>query len=307
MSISELKKKSNINELAQKLASLDDKNKDFQDDPELFWKPTRDKNDNGQAVIRFLPAAEGEDIPFVKLYEHGWKNKDRTSTGFGRWYINKSLNTIGKPDPVAEFNKKLWDTGLEEKRNWLSINSARRTRFVSNILVVEDPANPDNEGKVFLFKYGKKIYEKINEALNPTYEGETPVNIFDPWKGADFKIRVKKVKGWVNYDDSVFKDPSKISKSDDKIEEIWKQCRPLQEFLDPKTFKTYDELKTQLYWVLGETAGNDEPAEQSYEPAEADTVEPKPTKTTDSPNLTSADSEDSDDVESFFAKINQDD
>ena len=291
--LKQLKKQSNVKNLAEKLAKLSDKEESFDD--ENFWRPTRDKNGNAQCVIRFLPAPVGEDLPFVRFYEHGWQNKDKTSTGFGRWYIEKSLTSIGKDDPVSEFNKKLWDTGLEEKQKWVSANSARRTRFVSNILVIKDPNNPDAEGKVFLFKYGKKIYEKINEALNPTYEGETPVNVFDPWEGNNFKLRVKIKDKFPNYDDSQFDTTSQLAKTDDEIEAIWRQCHPLQDLLDPSTFRTYDELKEHLYFVLGckvevETH-NDAPSTASV----GTVAEP--------PSTATAESEEEESVESFFSKI----
>lgn len=214
-----------------------------------YWKPDVDKAGNGYAVIRFLPAPPNEDLPWVKMHDHGFQ-------GPGGWYIENSLTTLGQDDPVSEYNSKLWNSGVEANKE-IARKQKRRTNFHTNIYVVKDSANPANEGKVFLFKFGKKIMEKLQEAMKPQYEGETPVNPFDLWEGADFKLKIRNYEGYRNYDRSEFAEPGPITDpkgntlSDEQMEEIWNQEHSLKEIVDPKNFKTYDELKTKLYKVLG--------------------------------------------------------
>lgn len=224
-------------------AASGDGNKKKGDD--RMWKPTRDKSDNGYAVIRFLPPVEGEDLPWAKYWDHFFKGPS------GKWYVEKSLTTIGKDDPVSELNSKLWNSGVESDKK-LARERKRKLHYVSNIYVVSDPANPENEGKVFLYQYGKKIFDKINDAMQPQYADETPINPFDLWKGANFKIKIAKVDGFINYDRSAFDAPSALSDDDSKLEAIYNQEYPLKEFTDHDTFKSYDELKTNLTRVLGE-------------------------------------------------------
>lgn len=212
---------------------------------ERFWKPTVDASGNGSAIIRFLPPAEGEDVPFVRYWDHGFQ-------GPGGWYIEKSLTTIGQDDPVSEMNGQLWATGVKANRELVSRDRKRRLHYVSNIYVIKDPANPSNEGKVFLYEYGKKIFDKINDLMHPEFEDETAVNPFDLWEGADFRLRIRKYEGYRNYDKSEFDSPSELLDGDDeKLEKVYNQLFELQEFVDPKNFKSYAELEARLARVLG--------------------------------------------------------
>lgn len=216
----------------------------YSSDDDLYWKPEVDKVGNGYAVIRFLPAPAGEDVPFVRIWDHGFQ-------GPGGWYIEKSLTTLGSDhsDPVSEYNSKLWNSGVEKNKE-IARKQKRRLKYIANIYVVKDPANPQNEGKVFLYSFGKKIFEKINDAMNPRFQDETPLNPFDFWEGANFKIKIRKVEGWSNYDSSEFAEPSQLA-DDSQLESIWKQEHSLKEIIDPKNFKSYDELKSKLNKVLG--------------------------------------------------------
>ncbi len=214
----------------------------YQDD--RFWKPERDKSDNGFAVIRFLPPVDGEDAPWVRMFSHGFKGK-------GGWYIENCPTTIGRKCPLCEANSELWNSGLESDKD-IARNRKRRLNYISNILVVSDPKNPENEGKVFLYKYGKKIFDKIMESLKPEFEDEEPVNPFDFWKGANFKLKIRKVAGFINYDKSEFDSVTPLMDGDDdKLEEMWKMQYPLQPLVADDQFKSYDELKARLMTVLG--------------------------------------------------------
>lgn len=217
-----------------------------------FWKPTRDSAGNGFAIIRFLPAPGDEDMPFIRIWDHGFQ-------GPGGWYIENSLTTINQDDPVSEFNSTLWnvsndDESAERKQ---ARKQKRRLKYISNIYVVKDSGNPDNEGKVFLFSYGKKIYDKLNDLMNPSFEDENPVNPFDLWDGANFRLKIRQFEGYANYDKSEFESASPLFDDDDKMEQVWKQSHSLQELLDPKNFKSYDELKAKLHRVLGITGSTD--------------------------------------------------
>ena len=208
-----------------------------------FWKLTPDKAGNASATIRFLPRVEGDDLPWVKIIDHGFQGPT------GKWYIEKSLATIGQDDPVSQMNSELWNNGTDAGKEQAR-KQKRRTAYFANILVISDPAHPENNGQVRLFKFGKKIMDKIMDKARPTFEDEEPVNVFDFWEGADFKLRMKKVEGYPNYDASVFAAPSEIG-DDDEIVRIAKGQFKLAEFLDPKNFKSYDELKRKLEQVLG--------------------------------------------------------
>ena len=239
-----MKRKSvgSISELTKKLESAEKKNS-YQDD--RFWKPTLDKASNGMAVFRFLPAPENEDMPWAKLYTHAFK------VG-GRWYIENSRTTIGEKDPVSEMNSELWNSGLESDKD-IARDRKRKLSYISNILVLKDPGAPENEGKVFLYKYGVKIFNKIQEAMQPEFDDEDPINPFDYWAGANFKLKVRKVGGYINYDKSEFESPSELLGGDDgKLEELWKTQHSLQAFVAPDQFKTYDELKKKLQEVVGD-------------------------------------------------------
>ena len=265
-----------------------------------IWKPTVDKAGNGYAVIRFLPAPAEEDMPFVRVWDHGFQGPT------GQWYIERSLTTIGQKDPVSEYNTMLWNSGIESNKD-LVRKYKRRLSFYSNILVVQDPGNPENEGKVFLYKYGKKIFDKLNDLMNPQFQDETPVNPFDLWQGANFKLKIRKVEGYRNYDKSEFDAPSALYNDDDKLEAVWKSEYSIQEFIDPKQFKSYDELKTKLYRVLA--LGESQEAQQDVVAAPAPSQEALPW--TDNAPVAepvathqSADAED-DDAMAFFQKLAQ--
>ena len=211
-----------------------------------FWQPTVDKEGNGYAIIRFLPEIEGEDVPFVRIFSHGFQ-------GPGGWYIENCLTTIGKDDPVAEYNNVLWNSTTDDKSpaRKQARDQKRKQNFTSNILVVDDPAHPENNGKVYLYKYGKKIFDKIKEKMEPEFPDEAPVNPFDLWEGANFKLKIRKVEGYRNYDRSEFDTVSPVADSDKEIERIWKQGYPLAAFLAPSEFKPYPELLAKINKVLG--------------------------------------------------------
>ena len=216
------------------------------DDPRL-WQPTVDKAGNGMAMIRFLPApsVDGEDaLPWVRVFSHGFQ-------GPGGWYIENSLTTLNQKDPVSEYNSTLWNSGIEANKE-IARKQKRRLNYIANVYVVSDPSNPENEGQIRIYKFGKKIFDKITEAMNPEFADETPVNPFDMWEGANFKLKIRNVEGYRNYDKSEFADKSALLDGDDaKLETLWKQEHSLKEFLDPKHFKPYDLLKTRLDKVLG--------------------------------------------------------
>lgn len=213
-----------------------------------FWRPEVDKAGNGYAVIRFLPPPKGEDVPFVRYYNHSFKGPT------GQWYIENSLTTLGKQDPVGEYNARLWNTGIESNKDIVR-KQGRNTNYVSNIYVVEDPANPENVGKVFLYRYGKKIFEKLNDAMNPKFQDEKPINPFDFWQGANFKLKIRNVEGYRNYDKSEFASPGPLFDDDDKLKAIWEKESSLQEFLDPKNYKSYEELQKKFFEVIGQNQG----------------------------------------------------
>ncbi len=211
---------------------------------ERFWKPTVDKAGNGFAIIRFLPASDGEDMPFVKMYSHAFQ-------GPGGWYIENSLTTLGQKDPLGEYNRELWNSGDESLKDQVR-KQKRKLQYYSNVYVVKDPGNPDNEGKVFLFRYGKKIYDKIMDAVNgDELEGREGINPFDFWTGADFKLRVKKVAGYPNYDSSEFTDAVTLEDHDDaQLESIWKREYALQPLIAADQFKSFEQLQERLNLVL---------------------------------------------------------
>jgi hypothetical protein len=243
--LSALKKNSSLGKLARALESTT-KNSGSKED-ERLWQPEVDAAGNGYAVIRFLdaPAVDGEDgMPWVQVFSHGFQ-------GPGGWYIENSLTTLGQKDPVSEYNTQLWNSGIEANKE-IARKQKRRLTYISNVLVIKDTANPANEGKVFLYKYGKKIFDKIKEKIEPQFEDEKAVNPFSFWDGANFKLKIRKVEGYRNYDKSEFDNPSPLfDGDDDKIEKVWKAEYSLKEFLDPKHFKSYDELKSKLDRVLG--------------------------------------------------------
>jgi hypothetical protein len=243
MSFADFKKRSqsSINELTKKIEETN-KKESFKDD--RFWRPELDKSSNGYAVIRFLPASEGEDLPWAKYYSHGFQGK-------GGWFIENCPTTLGQKCPVCESNSELWNSGIEKDKD-IARNRKRRLHYVSNIMVITDPANPQNEGKVFLYKFGKKIFDKINESMNPEFDDEEAINPFDFWAGANFKLKVRKVAGYINYDKSEFESTSVLLEGTDEwLEDLWGTQYKLAEFTDTKNFKSYDELKTRRDATLG--------------------------------------------------------
>lgn len=245
-------KKNRTKSLEKLTAQLDKINTKGYSDPNegKYWKPTRDQAGNGFAIIRFLPEAEGEDMPFVQIWDHGFQ-------GPGGWYIENSLTTLGKPDPVTELNSKLWNTSNDDEspERKQARKQKRRLKYVSNIYVIKDSGNPENEGKVFLFSYGKKIWDKLNDMMNPQFEDEKPVNPFDFWEGANFRLKIRQFEGYPNYDKSEFDAPGPMFEDEDKLEGVYKQLHSLKGLLDPKNFKTYEELQAKLHKVLGITGG----------------------------------------------------
>lgn len=211
-----------------------------------LWSLEVDKAGNGYAIIRFLPPTKGEDLPWVRVWNHGFQGPT------GKWYIENSLTTLGKPDPVSELNTELWNSGTEANKE-IARKQKRRLSYMANILIVKDPAHPENEGKVMLYKFGKKIFDKIKDVMQPQFEDEDPVNPFDFWKGANFKLKARNVEGYRNYDKSEFDSASPVSTDDEELEKIWNKQYSLAEFLDPKHFKPYDELKAKLQQVLSAT------------------------------------------------------
>jgi hypothetical protein len=244
MSFSDLKKQSKLGNLTAKLVKEVEKmNTSSGSSDDRLWKLDVDKSGNGYAVIRFLPAPNGEDLPFVKLYSHAFQ-------GPGGWYIENSLTTLNQKDPVSELNSELWNNGTDAGKE-LARKQKRKLTYVSNIYVVKDPANPSNEGKVFLFKYGKKIFDKLTAAMQPEFEDEEAIDPFDFWQGANFKLKAKNVAGYRNYDSSEFARPEPLLDDDDAMEAIWKKQYSLAELVAADQFKSYDELKKRLDYVLG--------------------------------------------------------
>ena len=281
-----------INKLANKEqgSSTDDR----------YWQPEVDKAGNGYAIIRFLPAPVNEELPWVRMWNHGFQ-------GPGGWYIENSLTTLNQPDPVAEYNSKLWNSGNDKDKE-IARKQKRRLTYIANIYVVKDPAHPENEGKVFLYKFGKKIFDKINEKMNPEFEDEKPTNPFDLWAGANFKLKIRKVEGYRNYDKSEFEEPAPLLDDDDDMEAIWKSEHSLAELVAADKFKSYDELKKRLDKVLSEPNGSsrksDEDDDIPFErPASRPSAAPAVGKTAAAPKKKV---DDDDDLE-FFNKLAEDD
>jgi hypothetical protein len=290
---------SKLNDQLQKL------NQGYNNDDGNFWKPEVDKAGNGYAVLRFLPAPGGEDMPFVRIYDHGFQ-------GPGGWYIENSLTTLGQDDPVSEYNTQLWNSGIESNKEIVR-KQKRRLSYISNVYVVSDPANPQNEGKVFLYKYGKKIFEKLNDLMNPKYPGETAVNPFDLWEGANFQLKIRNYEGYRNYDKSEFASPAPLMKDDAAMEEVWNSQHSLKELVDPKNFKSYTELKAKLYKVLGldgskhaptGRAAEDDSAEMNFTPKFKERSAPAMEES--SSPMQSKFADDDDDDMSFFKNLADD-
>ena len=296
MSFSSLKKRSgtSLEKLVQEAEKL---NKQGPGADERFWKPELDKSGNGYAVIRFLPAPDGEELPWAKVYSHAFQ-------GPGGWYIENSLTTVNKKDPVGEVNRKLWNSGLDSDKD-IARKQKRKLSYYTNIQVVRDPAHPENEGKVFLYKFGKKIYDKITAAMQPEFEDETPINPFDLCEGANFKLKICKVAGFWNYDKSEFDSPSALASDDAELEAIWKKEYSLTSFTADDQFKSYEELQTRLNEVLGTNKRAAAPTVDSeeYEPVAVAAATPTPaTRRAETAPTTSED-----DQLSYFARLAEED
>lgn len=291
--LAQLKKnrQSNLSDLTKKIEEMNSSPQQQQsnNNDDNLWKPSVGKDGNGYAVIRFLPPPKGEEMPFVRIWDHGFQ-------GPGGWYIEKSLTTLGEKDPVSELNTQLWNTGREEDKN-TARQQKRRLSFYSNIYVVKDPDNPHNEGKVFLYKYGKRIFDKLNDVMNPQFDDEKPVNPFDFWEGANFRLKIRKVDGYWNYDKSEFDSGSPLA-DDDELEGIWEQQHSLQDLTDPKNFKSYDELQARLNRVLN--IGEAPP------PRPAPVMEETPPFEPDPPSSVETSSDESDDDLAFFKSLADD-
>ena len=244
-SFANLKKRrtTDLEKLQSEIEKINKPQTNFSRDDDRFWKAELDKSGSGYAVIRFLPALDDDKTAFVRVFNHGFQ-------GPGGWYIENSLTTIGQKDPLSEYNSVLWNSGIEANKE-IARKQKRRLTYFSNIYVVEDKANPQNEGKVFLFRFGKKIFDKISSMSNPEFEDETEVDIFNLWDGANFKLKIRKVDGFSNYDKSEFMTSAPLSEDESEMESVFGQQHDLEEFIDQKSFKTYDELKTRLDTVLG--------------------------------------------------------
>jgi hypothetical protein len=258
MSFESLKKQSKLGSLTEKLVKEVEKMSTASGGADdRFWKPEMDKTGVGSAVIRFLPAPEGEDLPWVKMYSHAFQ-------GPGGWYIENSLTTLGQKDPVSEYNRELWNTGSEKDKETVR-KQKRKLSYYSNIYVVKDPANPQNEGKVFLFKFGKKIFDKILNAMQPEFEDEEPINPFDFWSGANFRLKIRKVEGYWNYDKSEFDSSATLLDDDDALEAIWKKEYSLSALVAADQFKSYEDLEKRLKYVLGQKSARAAVIEQEEE------------------------------------------
>ena len=287
MSFAQLKSKSGTFEKLQaELNKINEPVKaSFSDD--RFWKPELDKSGNGYAIIRFLPQPANEDLPWCRVWSHAF-------SGPGGWYIENSLTTQGRNDPVSEYNTELWNSGNESDKE-IARKQKRILKYYSNILVVTDSRHPENEGTIRLFRYGKKIFDKLTEAMNPAFDDEEALNPFDFWKGANFKLKIRKVDGYWNYDKSEFDNPSAVFEGDDeKLEKAYNKLHSLQEFVGPDSFKTYDELKEKLHKVLTGTSVRG--TVENFQPKQVETpkVEEVSIETSD------------DDTLKYFAKLADD-
>lgn len=278
-----------------KLANPNTEKKSYTDD--RFWRLEGDKAGNGTATIRFLPTAEGDEFPWVRIFNHGFQGPT------GKWYIENSLTTIGQDDPVGQANTALWNSGIEANKE-IARKQKRKLTFISNILVVSDPKHPENEGKVFLWKYGKKIFDKITDKGRPTFEDEAPVIVFDYWEGANFKLRMRKKDGYANYDESTFLDVSAVSQDEKEILRVANAQHKLSEFLAPKNFKSYDELQKKFQEVMSGDSytrkAADLASEEASAPAPKMASKPAPQPTKSVPDI--GDDGD-DDVMGYFNRI----
>jgi len=307
MSFENLKKQSSLGSLTSKLVKEVEKmNNTGSNTDDRLWKPEVDKAGNGYAVIRFLPAPDGEELPWAKMYSHAFQ-------GPGGWYIENSLTTLGQKDPLGEYNRELWNSGNDSDKDTVR-KQKRKLSYYSNIYVVKDAANPQNEGKVFLYKYGKKIFDKIMEAMQPEFEDETPINPFDFWQGANFKLKIVKKDGYWNYDKSEFDKTGPLLDDDDAMEAVWKKEYSLTAIVAPDQFKTYEQLEQRLKMVLGqksssrprydEETDNEDNDRGSYTP-DFSSRRSEPENDFNSPDIVmkESNSEEEDDALSYFQRL----
>ena len=301
MSFADLKKQSSLGALTAKLVKEVEKvNNSSSGSDERLWKPEVDKTGNGFAVIRFLPAPQGEDLPWVKLYSHAFQ-------GPGGWYIENSLTTLNQKDPVSDYNRELWNSGSDADKETVR-KQKRKLSFYSNIYIVKDPANPQNEGKVFLYKYGKKIFDKVMEAMQPEFEDETPINPFDFWQGANFKLKIVKKDGYWNYDKSEFDRVSPLLEDDDALEAIWKKQYSLSAVIASDQFKSYDDLEKRMKYVLGQKGSSRPRLDEEVEDEDNDRGSYTPDFSSrrsepELPIVNTSNDEDEDDAINYFQKL----
>ena len=304
MSFAALKRnRTDLQSLVQQAQAGTGENTQRQSEDTRFWVPTRDKAGNGYAVIRFLPGDAEAPTPWVRYWDHFFKGPT------GQWYVEKSLTSIGQQDPLAESNSRLWNEDGSDEAKRTVRERKRNLRYVANVLIISDPSNPENEGQVKLYRFGKKIFDKIMDSMQPQFPDEAPVNPFDMWEGADFTLKIRKVEGYPNYDASSFKGKSELFAGDDEAKEkVYNQQHDMSEWTDPKSYKTYDELKARLAVVLGESGSatarkvveelDDEIPDFPSSPAPTTTAAPAPTMTTAESSM-----DDEDDTMSYFAKL----
>ena len=300
-SIAALKRsKSNLDTLIgelNKVAEPQSQKQSYSDD--RFWKPELDKSGNGYAVFRFLPAVKNEDLPWARLWSHAFQ-------GPGGWYIENSLTTLNKKDPVSESNSLLWNSGVDADKE-IARKRKRKLSYIANVLIINDAKHPENEGQVKLFKFGKKIFDKITEAMKPEFEDEKPINPFDFWEGANFKLKIRKVDGYWNYDKSEFDSPTAIASNDEAIEEIWNKQYALKPFLAPENFKSYDELKSKLDKVLSGVRNTGTAEDVAIPPAAQVSKPAVVEETVSAPTPAVEEDEDSDETLSYFSKLAEED
>jgi len=299
MSLDGLKRNNSLDKLlnAAKGESTKQEKKSYVD--ERLWKPELDASGNGYAVLRLLPAPKDETLPWAKIWNHAFQGPT------GQWYIENSLTTINQTDPVSEYNTQLWNSGLESDKE-IARKQKRKLQYYSNVYVVSDPKHPENEGKVMLFRYGKKIFDKITAAMQPEFEDETPINPFDFWEGANFKLKIRKVDGYWNYDKSEFEGKSALFDNDEEINKVWESQYSLEEFTAPTNFKSYDELKTRLDAVLSGTTKvgkvTDDLDDRPVAPPKVDTT-PSPAPAMETKSVEAPVVEEDDDTMAYFEKL----
>ena len=300
-SIAALKRsKSNLDTLIgelNKVAEPQTQKQSYSDD--RFWKPELDKSGNGYAVFRFLPAVKNEDLPWARLWSHAFQ-------GPGGWYIENSLTTLNKKDPVSESNSLLWNSGVDADKE-IARKRKRKLSYIANVLIINDAKHPENEGQIKLFKFGKKIFDKITEAMKPEFEDEKPINPFDFWEGANFKLKIRKVDGYWNYDKSEFDSPTAIADNDESIEEIWNKQYALKPFLAPENFKSYDELKSKLDKVLSGVRNTGTAEDVAIPPAAQVSKPDVVAEAVSAPTPAVEQDEDSDETLSYFSKLAEED